>query len=325
MSDYRLIARSFGGPEVIAAEPISPGPLGPGQARVRHSAIGVNFIDTYHRTGLYPQPLPAGLGVEAAGTIEALGEGVTGLSVGQRVGYAVTMTGAYASWRDISAERLVPLPDAVSDEIAAAVLLKGMTAHALMFGCARIEPGQSALVHAAAGGVGRLLVQWLAAIGVDVIAHSGSPEKAAIATSLGARVSLDCPQEELAKAVREATGGRGVDVSFDGVGAASFTASLDALARRGHLVSYGNASGPVPPFSPLELASRGSLSLTRPRMFDYVATRPELETTAADLFAVIAAGKLDVEIGLRLPLRDAAEAHRALEGRRTTGSIILIP
>jgi NADPH2:quinone reductase len=325
MSDYRLVARSFGGPDVIAAEPISPGPLKPGQARVRHSAIGVNFIDTYHRTGLYPQPLPAGLGVEAAGVVEALGDDVTGLSVGQRVGYAVSMAGAYASWRDISADRLVPLPDSVSDEIAAAVLLKGMTAHALIFGCARIQPGQSALVHAAAGGVGRLLVQWLAAIGVDVIAHSGSVEKAAIATALGARVSLACPQEELAGAVRDATGGRGVDVSFDGVGAASFLASLDALAPRGHLVSYGNASGPVPPFSPLELASRGSLSLTRPRLFDYIATRAELEAAAAALFDMIGQGKLGIEVGLRLPLRDAAEAHRALEGRRTTGSIVLAP
>ena len=325
MSDFRLVARRFGGPEVIEAEPIAAGPVAAGEARVRHSAIGVNFIDTYHRTGLYPQPLPATLGVEAAGVVEALGPGVTGLRVGQRVGYAVTTTGAYASWRDLSAERLVPLPDAIGDETAAAALLKGMTVHALMFGCARIQPGQSALVHAAAGGVGRLLVQWLAAIGVDVIAHSGSAAKVAIATALGARLSLHCPQEELAEAVREATGGRGVDVVFDGVGAASFFPSLDSLARRGHLLSYGNASGPVPPFSPLELASRGSLSLTRPRLFDYIATRAELETAASALFEMIAKGRLAIEIGLRLPLRDAADAHRALEGRQTTGSIILTP
>ena len=325
MSDFRLVARRFGGPEVIEAEPIVAGPVAAGEARVRHSAIGVNFIDTYHRTGLYPQPLPATLGVEAAGVVEALGPGATGLRVGQRVGYAVTTTGAYASWRDLSAERLVPLPDAIGDETAAAALLKGMTVHALMFGCARIQPGQSALVHAAAGGVGRLLVQWLAAIGVDVIAHSGSAAKVAIATALGARLSLHCPQEELAEAVREATGGRGVDVVFDGVGAASFFPSLDSLARRGHLLSYGNASGPVPPFSPLELASRGSLTLTRPRLFDYIATRAELETAASALFEMIDKGKLAIEIGLRLPLRDAADAHRALEGRQTTGSIILTP
>ena len=325
MSDFRLVARHFGGPGVIEVEAIAAGPVAVGEARVRHSAIGVNFIDIYHRTGLYPQPLPAALGVEAAGVIEALGPGVTGLRVGQRVGYAVTMTGAYASWRDLSAERLVPLPDAISDETAAAALLKGMTAHALIFGCARIQPGQSALVHAAAGGVGRLLVQWLSASGVDVIAHSGTAAKAAIATTLGARLSLHCPQEELAQTVREATGGRGVDVVFDGVGAASFFPSLDSLARRGHLLSYGNASGPVPPFSPLELASRNSLSLTRPRLFDYIASRAELETAAAALFDMIGKGKLDIEIALRLPLYDAAEAHRALEGRQTTGSIILTP
>ena len=325
MNDFRLVAKAFGGPEVIAAEPIVEGPIAAGEARVRHTAIGVNFIDTYHRTGLYPQPLPAGLGVEGVGVVEALGDGVTGLAVGQRVAYAVQQTGAYATWRDMSAERLVPLPDAVSDEVAAAALLKGMTTHSLMFGCARIEPGQSALVHAAAGGVGRLLVQWLSSIGVDVIAHSGSAEKAATAKGLGARLSLHCPQDELAKAVREATDGRGVTVAFDGVGATSFTASLDSLARRGHLVSYGNASGPVPPFSPLELASRGSLSITRPRLFDYIATRAELETTAAALFDMIGSGKLDIEIALRVPLRDAAEAHRALEGRRTSGSVILIP
>ena len=325
MSDFRLVARHFGGPGVIEVEAIAAGPVAAGEARVRHSAIGVNFIDIYHRTGLYPQPLPAALGVEAAGVIEALGPGVTGLRVGQRVGYAVTMTGAYASWRDLSAERLVPLPDAISDETAAAALLKGMTAHALIFGCARIQSGQSALVHAAAGGVGRLLVQWLSASGVDVVAHSGTAAKAAIATTLGARLSLHCPQEELAQTVREATGGRGVDVVFDGVGAASFFPSLDSLARRGHLLSYGNASGPVPPFSPLELASRNSLSLTRPRLFDYIASRAELETAAAALFDMIGKGKLDIEIALRLPLYDAAEAHRALEGRQTTGSIILTP
>ena len=325
MSDFRLVARHFGGPGVIEVEAIAAGPVAAGEARVRHSAIGVNFIDIYHRTGLYPQPLPAALGVEAAGVIEALGPGVTGLRVGQRVGYAVTMTGAYASWRDLSAERLVPLPDAISDETAAAALLKGMTAHALIFGCARIQSGLSALVHAAAGGVGRLLVQWLSASGVDVIAHSGTAAKAAIATTLGARLSLHCPQEELAQTVREATGGRGVDVVFDGVGAASFFPSLDSLARRGHLLSYGNASGPVPPFSPLELASRNSLSLTRPRLFDYIASRAELETAAAALFDMIGKGKLDIEIALRLPMYDAAEAHRALEGRQTTGSIILTP
>ncbi len=323
--DYRLFVREFGGPEVIASEPLRASPVAPGMARVRHKAIGVNFIDTYHRTGLYPQPLPAGLGVEAAGVVEALGEGASGVSIGQRVAYASGAPGSYASWQDVPAERLLALPDGVSDEIAAAATLKGLTAQTLIFGCARIEAGQSALVLAAAGGMGRLLVQWLVAIGVQVIAHAGSADKANIARALGAEVALDCPFDALAAKVREATGGRGVDVVFDGVGAASWIASLDSLRRRGLMISFGNASGAVPPVSPLELTSRGSLFLTRPRLFDYILERAELEASAAALFAMIGAGKLDIEIGLQRPLRDAAEAHRLLEGRKTTGSVVLIP
>lgn len=325
MSDYRLVARQFGGPEVITAEPIVAGPVAPGHVRVRHRAIGVNFIDTYHRTGLYPQPLPAPLGVEAAGVVEAIGEHVTGLRPGQRVGYAISAPGSYASWQDVAAARLVALPDGISDEIAAAALLKGLTAQTLIFGCAHTQPGQSALVHAAAGGVGRLLVQWLASIGVRVIAHAGSPGKAAIAAGLGADVALHDPFDTLAATVRAATDGKGVDVVFDGVGAASWEASLDALRPRGLMISYGNASGPVPPASPLELARRGSLFLTRPRLFDYIADKDELDAAAAQLLAMIDSGKLDIEIGLRLPLAEAADAHRALEARRTTGSVILIP
>lgn len=325
MSDYRLVTRAFGGPEVIVAEPIATLPVAPGKARVRHRAIGVNFIDTYHRTGLYPQPLPAALGVEAAGVIEALGDGVTGLSLGQRVAYATSAPGSYASWRDVEADRLLALPDDIDDETAAGAILKGLTAQTLIFGCARMKAGQSALVHAAAGGVGRLLVQWLTAIGGSVIAHSGSAAKAAIASGLGAVQSLDCPYDALAGEVRAATDGHGVDVVFDGVGAASWTASLDALKPRGLMVSYGNASGPAPPASPLELAARGSLFLTRPRLFDYVADRGELDAAAAALFAMIGHGKLTIEIGLRLPLAQAAEAHRALEARKTSGSVILVP
>src|SRR5690349_13160103 len=198
MTDPRLVVRAFGGPEVIVAEPITALPVAPGKARVRHRAIGVNFIDIYHRTGLYPQPLPSGLGLEAAGVIEALGDGVTGLSVGQRVGYAIYAPGSYASWRDVDADRLLALPDHIDDETAAAAILKGLTAQVLIFGCARMAAGQSVLVHAAAGGMGRLLVQWLAAIGVSVIAHSGSAEKAAIARGLGANVSLSCSYDALA-------------------------------------------------------------------------------------------------------------------------------
>ena len=325
MSDVRLVVREYGGPEVITAVPLSAGPVASGKARVRHRAVGVNFIDTYHRSGLYPQPLPAPLGVEAAGVVETLGEGVTGLSVGQRVGYAISQPGSYASWQDVAADRLVALPDRVSDEAAAAVLLKGLTAQVLIFGCGKMAVGQSALVLAAAGGMGRILVQWLAAIGVRVIAHAGSAEKAAVARGLGAEMALSCPFDSLPDRVREATGGRGVDVVFDGVGAASWTASLDSLRRRGLMISFGNASGAVPPVSPLELAGRGSLFLTRPRLFDHIAERSELEASAAALFAMIGAGGLDIEIGLKRPLREAAEVHRLLEGRKTTGSVLLIP
>ena len=324
-NDYRLVARDYGGPEVIEAEPIVPGPVAPGMARVRHRAIGVNFIDTYHRTGLYKQPLPAGLGVEAAGVVEALGAEVAGWRIGDRVGYASQTTGAYASWLDVPADRLVAIPDSISDEGAAAILLKGLTAETLIFGCARIEPGQSALVPAAAGGMGRLLVQWLSAIGVKVVAHAGSAEKAAIAKGLGAAAALHCPFDDLAAAVREATGGDGVDFVFDGVGAASFTASLDSLRRRGLMISFGNASGAVPPVSPLELASRKSLFLTRPRLYDFIVERSELEASAAHLFRMVAEGKVTIEIGLKRPLQEAAEVHRLLEARQTTGSAILIP
>lgn len=324
MADYRLVARQFGGPEVIAAEPLDAIAVAPGMARVRHKAIGVNFIDTYHRSGLYPQPLPAPLGVEAAGVVEAIGDGVAGLTIGERVGYVLAQPGSYASWTDVAADRLIRLPDDIDDETAAAVMLKGLTVRALI-SCARIEAGQSALVLAAAGGVGRMLVQWLTAIGMKVIAHAGSAEKASIAKGLGAAMALHGPFETLAEEVRAANGGSGVDVVFDGVGAASWTASLDALRPRGLMVSFGNASGPVPPFTPLDLTRRGSLFLTRPRLYDYIATRAELDAAAGALFGMIGSGQLTVEIGLRAPLSEAAEAHRALEGRRTTGSVVLIP
>ena len=325
MEDYRLVARQFGGPETIVAEPLADRPVAPGMARVRHRAIGVNFIDTYHRSGLYALPLPAGLGVEAAGVVEALGEGAQGVAAGDRVAYISAQPGSYASYADVPADRLVRLPDWIDDETAAAVMLKGLTVQTMVTACARVPPGRRALVLAAAGGVGRMLVQWLVAIDATVIAHAGSPEKAAIAKRLGAATALHGPFETLAAEVRAANGGAGVDVVFDGVGAASWTASLDSIRPRGLMVSFGNASGPVPPSSPLELASRGSLFLTRPRVYDFIATRAELDGAANALFAMVEGGKIDVEIGLRLPLADAAQAHRALEARRTTGSVILIP
>lgn len=325
MSDYRIVATAAGGPEVMAVAPLDDGPVAAGMVRVRHRAIGVNFIDVYHRNGLYKQPLPTGLGVEAAGVVEGLGDGVAGVKPGDRVGYVVATPGAYATRNDVPADTLIALPDAVSDELAAASLLKGLTVESLINSVAGIETGQSALVTAAAGGIGRLMVQWLAAIGVRVIAHAGSSEKASIAKGLGAQEALHDPFEALAAMVRAATGGKGVDVVFDGVGGASWTASLDSLRPRGHMISFGNASGPVPPISLLDLASRGSLTLTRPRLFDYIADPAERERGTAALFDMLAKRRIDVVIGLSAPLKDAAEVHRALEGRKTTGSVILIP
>jgi NADPH:quinone reductase len=318
---YRLIIRATGGPEVIERESLGPLTPGPGEVLVRHEAIGLNYIDTYHRSGLYPLKLPSGLGSEAAGVIEAAGAGA-GFAPGERVGYALAPPGAYATHRLIAADRLVRLPDDVGAETAAAILLKGCTAEMLVERCARVQAGDRVLVHAAAGGVGSILVPWLKAVGAEVIAHSGSPEKAAIAADLGADHALSCSLAQLAERVREIGA---VRVVFDGVGAASWAASLASLERRGLMVSYGNASGPVPPFSVLELARHGSLFLTRPTLADYAATPAERQASAARLFAMVGAGAVPVRIGARFPLAEAADAHRALEARATTGSTLLIP
>ncbi|TZG26376.1 quinone oxidoreductase family protein [Sphingomonas montanisoli] len=325
MSEWRLSVAAYGGPEAIAREDLGALQPGPGEVLVRHRAIGVNFIDTYHRTGLYPVPLPAGLGVEAAGVVEALGEGVQGLRIGERVAYVTRVPGSYATARTVPAGELISLPDSVTDDLAAAALLKGLTAEALIFRCARVDKGATALVHAAAGGVGQILVQWLHAVGVTVIAHCGSVEKAAIARSMGADHALHCGFDTLAEEVRALTNGRGADVSFDGVGAESWTASLDALARRGMMVTFGNASGPVPPFSPLELSRRGSLFVSRPTLFDYIVTPEERQVAADRLFTALSDGTVKITIGKRFALIDAADAHRALEARQTTGSTLLIP
>ncbi|MBV9881425.1 MAG: quinone oxidoreductase [Sphingomonadaceae bacterium] len=324
MAPYRLIIRKTGGPEVIEREELGPLTPGPGEVLVRHQAIGLNFIDTYYRSGLYPLSLPSGLGSEAAGVVEAAGEG-SGFREGERVAYALGPPGAYATHRLVAADRLVRLPDDVDAETAAAVMLKGCTAEMLVERCAKVQAGDWVLVHAAAGGVGSLLVPWLKAVGAKVIAHAGSAEKAEIADALGADHSLHCPFEELADQVRALTGGAGVRSVLDGVGAASWAASLASLGRRGLMVTYGNASGPVPPFSPLELSRRGSLFVTRPTLGDYVATRAELEASAARLFEMLRSGAIQVQIGARFPLAHAAEAHRALEARKTTGSTLLIP
>lgn len=324
MSDrYRLIFRATGGPEVIEREPLGPLEPGPDEVLVRHEAIGLNYIDTYHRSGLYPLGLPSGLGSEAAGVVEAAGA-ESGFSAGERVAYALAPPGAYATHRLLAADRLVRLPDEIGAETAAAIMLKGCTAEMLVERCAGVRAGDWVLVHAAAGGVGSLLVPWLKAVGAQVIAHAGSPGKAAIAAELGADHALSCPVEDLAGKVREITQS-GVRVVLDGVGAASWKASLASLGRRGLLVSYGNASGPVPPLSPLELARGGSLFLTRPTLGDYVATAEDLQASAARLFEMVRSGAVPVRIGARFPLAEAAEAHRALEARATTGSTLLIP
>lgn len=322
---WRIVIRRTGGPEVLEREDLGPLEPGPGELLIRHEAIGLNFIDTYHRTGLYPLPLPAALGGEAAGIVEALGEGAEGFSAGDRVTYLSRIPGAYATHRLVPAERTIKLPESVSSETAAASLLKGCTAEYLIHRCGKVEPGDTVLVHAAAGGVGSILVPWLKAVGAIVIAHAGTAEKAKSASDLGADHALSCPLDELAEQVRTLTRGERARVVLDGVGAASWKASLASTARRGLLVTYGNASGPVPPIAPAELTGAGSIFVTRPGLFDYTATRDELQLSAGRLFEMIEKGVVRVDINARFPLADAAEAHRALEARATTGSTVLIP
>jgi NADPH2:quinone reductase len=325
MSDYRIIFRETGGPEVLEREDIAAPVPAAGEAIVRHEAVGLNFIDTYYRSGLYPSDLPSGLGGEAAGVVEAVGDGVSNLKRGNRVAYAGGPLGAYATVRAMPADILIKLPDDISAETAAAVMLKGLTADMLVGECGKVQPGQTILVHAAAGGVGSLLVPWIKAVGAKVIAHAGSPDKAAKAKALGADEVLSCPFEELAEQVKALTEGAGVNTVFDGVGKASWGASIASLRSRGLMVSYGNASGAVPPIEPLALSRAGSLFLTRPTLFHYIATPPEREAAAARLFDMLEKGTIKVEIGQSFPLAQAAEAHRGLEGRRTTGSTVLVP
>jgi len=321
-----IVVHELGGPEVLRYETVQVGSPGPGQALVRHTAIGVNFIDTYHRTGLYPLPaLPHVLGVEAAGVVEAVGEGVEVVSPGQRVGYAARPVGSYAQRRLIGADVLVPLPDDVDDECAAAVLLKGLTVEYLIRRTFAVQAGMTVLLHAAAGGVGLIACQWLAHLGATVIGTVGSDAKADLVRAHGCAHPVVYTREDFVERVVELTSGAGVPVVYDSVGAATFEGSLACLAPRGMLVSFGNASGKPPAFEPLRLAQRGSLFLTRPRLFDYTSTRQELLTAAAALFEVIEGGGLKIEIGRSAPLSDAAEVHRALEARKTTGSLVLLP
>ena len=322
---WRIAVREFGDADVLKREEIHLPDPGPGEVRLRIEASGLNYIDTYHRSGLYPVQLPSGLGVEAAGRIEAIGPGVEGWTAGDRVGCLPLAPGSYATHMLCNASRLIALPLAISSEIAAAVMLKGFTAWMLIERCARVQPGQIVLVHAAAGGVGTLLVPWLKRVGAIVIAHTGTQAKAAAAKGMGADHALWGPLAPLAAEIRSLTGGHGADVILDGVGQASWAASLGAVAKRGLIVSYGNASGPVPPVPPLDLQKAGSVFLTRPRMYDYADTPEAMEMAAARLFGLIIDDTLKVRVDQQFALADAAKAHHALEGRLTTGSTILIP
>ncbi len=315
-----------GGPEVLRWESFEVGAPGPGQARVRHAAIGLNFIDCYFRSGLYPAPagLPLIPGNEGAGTVVALGEGVTSVAVGDRVAY-VGPLGAYAEERLVPADRLVKIPDGVSDDIAAAAMLKGMTAQYLLKRTFKVGPGTTLLFHAAAGGVGQIAGQWAKHLGATVIGTAGGPDKVALAKTRGYDHVIDYRADDFVAAVKEITGGKGVDVVYDSVGKDTFPKSLDCLKPFGLFCSFGNASGPVPPFSLQELASRGSLFATRQTLFTHIGPRATLEEIAGDLFAVIASGAVEIPLSKHWRLRDAADAHRALEARATTGSMVLIP
>jgi NADPH2:quinone reductase len=314
-----------GGPEVMRWEDVAVGAPGEGQARIRHTAVGVNYIDTYHRSGLYPLPLPTGLGSEAAGVVEAVGPGVTVVKPGDRVAYAGGGPGSYAEARVLPAGVLVRIPEGVTDQTAAAVMLKGMTSQYLIRRTYAVKPGETVLFHAAAGGVGLIACQWLKALGATVIGTVGSDEKAAIARAHGCDHVIVSTREDIAARVREITGGAGVPVVYDSVGKDTFLASLDCLKPLGLMVSFGNASGKVTPFDIGILSQKGSLYLTRPTLATYTATRADLEATARDVFDVIRAGKVKVEIRHTYPLAEAAQVHRNLEGRRTVGSIVMIP
>ncbi len=313
-----------GGPEVLSWDEVETGAPASGQARIRHTAVGLNFIDTYHRSGLYPLPLPAILGSEGAGVVLEVGSGVTEVRVGDRVAYAGPV-GAYAEERLVAANRLVPLPPDVDDRVAAAAMLKGMTARYLLRQTHRVEAGETILLHSAAGGVGLIAAQWAKSLGAIVIGTVSTDAKATLARESGCDHVVVTSRESIVARVKEITGGTGVSVVYDAVGKDTFDASLDCLAPLGLMVSFGNASGPVPPVSPLVLSQKGSLFLTRPTLMTYTAKRDDLLATAADLFSVIRSGAVKVRIDATYPLREAAIAHAALEARRTTGSTVLLP
>jgi NADPH:quinone reductase len=314
-----------GGPDVLSWRDVNLEELKVGDVRLRQTAIGLNYIDTYHRSGLYPVPMPSSLGLEAAAVIEALGPGVKGFKVGDRVAYGVGPLGAYAELRNFPANRLVKLPKSISDETAAGMMLKGMTVRYLLRATYKVKRGETILMHAAAGGVGLILSQWAKALGVKVIGTVGSDAKMEIARAHGCAHVINSSTEDVAKRVREITKGEGVPVVYDGVGQATLMASLDSLRPRGMLVSFGNASGPVKSFDLGMLAARGSLYVTRPTLMAYVAKDSEFAETAKDLVDIVKSGKVKIPVNQRYALADAAQAHRDLEARKTTGTTVLLP
>ena len=314
-----------GGPEVMQWADVEVGEPGAGEIRIKHHAIGLNYIDVYFRTGLYPQPLPAGLGMEAAGVVEAVGEGVTNLKPGDRVAYASRPPGAYCEVRVMSAAFVVKLPDAITFEQGAAMMLQGMTAQYLLRRTYPVQAGQTILIHAAAGGVGLIACQWAKALGATVIGTVGSDEKAELARAHGCDHPIVYTRENFTERVREITGGAGVPVVYDSIGKDTFVHSLDALAPLGMMVSFGNSSGPIAPIDSGMLASRGSLFFTRPSLFSYIAKREDLERSANELFDVVTSGKVKITVSQTFALKDVAQAHIALEARRTTGSTVLLP
>jgi NADPH2:quinone reductase len=314
-----------GGPEVLQVDDVQVGDPGDGQARVKNTAIGLNFIDTYHRSGLYPLPLPSGIGLEAAGVVEAVGNGVTHVKPGDRVGYAGGPPGAYSEVRLIPADRLVKVPGGISDKEVAAMMLKGLTVQYLIRRVYHVERGETVLFHAAAGGVGLIACQWLKALGVTVIGTVGSDEKAKIAKAHGCDHTIVYTRENFVERVKQITGGAKVPVVFDSVGKDTFLGSLDCLKPRGLLAMFGNGSGPVAAFDLNLLAAKGSLYVTRPSLMVYTARREDLEAGAKELFDVVKSGKVKIEVNQTYKLADAAQAHRDLEARKTTGSTILLP
>lgn len=314
-----------GGPEVMELQDVElPAPEA-GQVRIRHTAVGLNYIDIYHRSGLYPLPMPSGIGLEAAGVVEELGEGVTNLAVGDRVAYGAGPLGAYSQACNAPANRVSKLPDGIEDETAAAMMLKGMTVRYLLRATYNVQSGDTILLHAAAGGIGLIACQWAKALGATTIGTVGSEEKAELARAHGCHHTINYQTEDVAARVRELTDGRGVPVAYDGVGQATVEASLDSLQPRGLLVSFGNASGPVTNFDLGALSARGSLYVTRPTLMTYVASDAELAETTGDLFEVVSSGAVKIPVNQRYALADVRQAHEDLEGRKTTGSTVLMP